>query len=836
MRSWGRRLIPSSGTIVGLLLTAVVWQLFVLDPIPLQRLESLTSDLRFRVRGPRLPGSEVVIAAIDEKSIDQLGRWPWPYTVQARLVDRLTEYGAAVIGYDVVFSSSDTNVSIDNLRELRKKLAQSLVPSAGLRSPAKPRPEADSAASGPAPASESELLLEHAIVDANHDRIFADALKRSGRTVLGYFFHWDERDIIHLSPENRREFWENIRGSEHLDVILPRGMKLQDLPLREAKAVESNIAILSKAVCKDDECRSGFFNSYPDPQDGVIRRYPLIVRTPELQAQGQIGGVKPNRRYRAPVYPPLAIRVLEQYLQGPPARVKGDPEGVESVLLLDREGNKYEIPTDRQGLMLINYLGPSEIQASERRQGALSPNRRFRFPRYAVVDIIDGRRDVAPPEAFRGKMVFIGATALALADDRVTPVDPSFPGVETHATVIDNILRRRFLAEPVWSSWYTTGSIFLIGIFLAFLLPRLRAMWSGTSATLLLIGGIALNYFLFVAYGWWLSVVYPGLATVVVAGGMTLYRYVGEEKDKRFIRKTFETYLAPELIDRMVQTRTPPQLGGSSGLRTAYFTDIASFSSFSEVLSATRLVDLLNEYLTAMTDILLAEGGTLDKYEGDAIVAFFGAPVPLEDHAARALRTALGMQQALGRLRDKWTSEGAKWPDLVHHMRMRIGISSGEIVTGNMGSTMRMNYTMMGDVVNTAARLEAAAKQYGIYIQCTTDTLTLAGLDDFEWRRIDKVRVVGKTEALETVEIMAYQGQLPEEQVQMRALYHQGLELYRQQKWSEAQAKFAESDKLEDMFPKRPTNPSRVYLERCDFFAANPPGEDWDGSWTLTSK
>jgi len=167
---------------------------------------------------------------------------------------------------------------------------------------------------------------------------------------------------------------------------------------------------------------------------------------------------------------------------------------------------------------------------------------------------------------------------------------------------------------------------------------------------------------------------------------------------------------------------------------------------------------------------------------------------------------------------------------------MRIGISSGDIVTGNMGSTMRMNYTMMGDVVNVAARLEASAKQYGIYIQCTMDTLEMAGRDAFEWRSVDKVRVMGRSQAVESVEIMALPGQLSAEQMELRARYMQGLELYRQQQWDEALAKFTESDKLEDVFPSRPTTPSRVYIERCTFFKENPPGPGWDGSWTLTSK
>jgi adenylate cyclase len=294
--------------------------------------------------------------------------------------------------------------------------------------------------------------------------------------------------------------------------------------------------------------------------------------------------------------------------------------------------------------------------------------------------------------------------------------------------------------------------------------------------------------------------------------------------------------VAPELIEEMVKNKHEPQLGGDSGVRTAYFTDIQSFSSFSEILTAQQLVSLLNEYLTSLTDILLDEGGTLDKFEGDAIVAFFGAPMPLEDHAFRAMTTALGMQANLADLRDKWRSEGDKWPQLVHEMRMRVGIHSGEFVTGNMGTSGRMNYTMMGDVVNTAARLEASAKQYGIYIQCTIQSLDLAGRDLFEWRDIDKVRVVGKAEAVETVEIMARKGGLPADLLEMRDIYGEGMNLYRKQQWDRARKKFEESERLEEIFPKRPTTPSQVYQQRCDHFKANPPGSDWDGSWTLTSK
>jgi len=246
-------------------------------------------------------------------------------------------------------------------------------------------------------------------------------------------------------------------------------------------------------------------------------------------------------------------------------------------------------------------------------------------------------------------------------------------------------------------------------------------------------------------------------------------------------------------------------------------------------------VELLNEYLTDMTDILLANQGTLDKYIGDAIVAFYGAPVPVENHEYMACLTAIEMQDGLDELRKKWQGEGDRWPDIVHHMQNRIGIATGDMVTGNMGSAMRMNYTMMGDVVNTAARFEASAKQYGVYIQVLESTYE-ACKDDFHWRELDYVTVKGKSVPAYSYELIARKGKLSPTYEKLLPVYNKGLKLYRSQKWVEAKKTFIEADALEDMFPFRPTNPSKVYIERCEYFMENPPGEDWDGSWTLTSK
>jgi adenylate cyclase len=419
-------------------------------------------------------------------------------------------------------------------------------------------------------------------------------------------------------------------------------------------------------------------------------------------------------------------------------------------------------------------------------------------------------------------------------DLRTTPVQETFPGVEIHASVMLSYMTDTFVQPK--SRADNIRAILLLGLLTGAVLVHFKIILSLAIALVIAVGWILFAYTEFFSALIVWEVVRPVFGIGLAFLAENLYKYLVLEKDKRFLRKSFSTYISPELIDQLVDEGIEPELGGASDILTAYFTDIQSFSSFSEILTASQLVELLNEYLTGMTDILLQHGGTLDKYEGDAIVAFFGAPLPMEDHAARAIYTALDMQKRLLQFREQWASEGDKWPDLVHEMRMRIGLNTGEFVTGNMGSSTRMNYTMMGDIVNTAARLEASAKVYGIYIQATVANLKHAGPDNFEWRDIDKVKVVGKSEAVETVEIMARKGDLSPNLLELKDIYQAGMELYKQQEWDKAKAIFGKSEKLEEVFTKRPGNPSLVYMDRCDFYKADPPGDDWDGSWTLTSK
>lgn len=331
-----------------------------------------------------------------------------------------------------------------------------------------------------------------------------------------------------------------------------------------------------------------------------------------------------------------------------------------------------------------------------------------------------------------------------------------------------------------------------------------------------------------------IPIVAPIVSLFVTYTANVIYKFIVEQKDKNFLKDTFGAYISPDLINQMYTDKQEPKLGGVAGYHTAFFSDIQSFSSFSEVLEPTRMVSLMNQYLTEMTDTLLEHKGTLDKYIGDAIVAFYGAPVSMENHEYHACLTALEMEKKLVNMRQRWKEEG-DWPDLVHNIRHRVGLNSGEMVTGNMGSAMRMNYTMMGDTVNLAARLEPAAKQYGVYIFVAENTYK-AVADQFDWRFLDYIRVKGKKKPVKAYELFSLKGELSEQNSQLVQAFDEGMELYHDQNWVKAKKQFKEALKLEEKFSDRPTTPSAVYLDRCDYYKNDPPGKDWDWVWTMRTK
>ncbi len=473
---------------------------------------------------------------------------------------------------------------------------------------------------------------------------------------------------------------------------------------------------------------------------------------------------------------------------------------------------------------------------------------------------------------FKGKIVVLGTSLAEDQDIKPTPYlsygeqDYLMPGVEIHANAIQQMLNADYIQMPTGTLEYKTrfnkDHLLIISLFIVvtlLLVTKTPPIWGFVIMAVELIIWVSYSIGAFLTDYLWLykliagqEINVPGLgesamipilfpaAAIVLPYGLNLtYKLFTEGQDKAFLKAAFGNYISPELIDEMFDSKQKPELGGNAAMRTAYFTDIASFSTFSELLTASELVILLNEYLTSMTDILLNGGGTLDKYEGDAIIAFFGAPVDQPDNALLALKVGVNMQQACDDLRKKWTSEGDKWPEIVKQMRTRIGINHGDLVCGNMGAENRMNYTMMGDTVNTAARLEEGAKQYGIYLATTIETLQAAGKDEFEWRIVDKTRYMGKSEATTTVEILGFKGGISDDLAKAIEIFNEGFELYQKMDWDGAIGKFTESEKYEEEFVGRPNTPSRKLIDRCNEYKEEPPvsgDDDWDGVFTMTKK
>lgn len=493
-----------------------------------------------------------------------------------------------------------------------------------------------------------------------------------------------------------------------------------------------------------------------------------------------------------------------------------------------RFGPVKRIPIDKYGRYQVNYKGHYKTTVGQRT-----------FQHLSYYDVSYGRVD---PSLYQGKVFILGSAAAALFDFVSGPHEENYPAVLIHATIIKNILDGDYITTL--SEHKQQIIILLLALFclLIGLIFKSNISVPISLVAMIIYTIIAYNFF---AHGLYIGASRQLLAMLLVNITTLVVQFYFENKEKSFINNAFKQYISPELIDTMVNNEIMPTLGGEESYITAYFTDIASFSTFSEKIgNPSKLVDLLNEYLTAMTDTLLGNKGTLDKYEGDAIIAFFGAPMPLENHAQSACDTAVDMQRKLKKLRKKWASEGNKWPKVVHDMHMRIGINSGNIVTGNMGSTMRKNYTMMGDAVNLAARLESAAKQYGAYIQISEDTEKQLDKSKFIYRSLDTVRVVGKSLPVKTFELLEHSGCENEKQLQeLVKLWEEARKYYLEMKWDTAIQIFTMCLELEPHHPDRDpgsrTTPSHVYISRCKAYKEHPPvapGEEWDGVFTATEK
>lgn len=730
------------------ILTALI--LFINSFEFLRQVELKTLDLRMVSRGTMMPGGETVIVAIDEKSVSELGRWPWPRTTIARLIDQLSQDGAKVIGFDVVFSEAENAPGQQFLEALASRLKKG-----GISDPAL-------------------LRWLHAEQQAvSPDALLADTMGMAQNITLGYFFHFPRRQgdqsrepvdpNAGVGIENGRYAMIRSQSGEPNDAYLPR-----------ADAPVANLRNLAEAAQN-----SGYFNMLPD-SDGSNRWSPLVVA------------------YGDAYYSSLPVSMVSAYLDFPLTSLTLESYGARGIDIGD-----IHIPTDESGKLLINYLGPPHT-----------------FPHYSITDILHGR---IPGGTFRDKIVLVGATAVGIYDLRVTPFSAAYPGVEIHATVIDNILHRSFLTASSLTRFIDVCAIILCGLIIGLAIPRMRPIPGMLAAIGVLTTFVALNFFIFLKFNTWLNLVYPFLTMILIYLGITIYHYFREERERKQIRNAFQYYLTASVINEMLKDPSKLKLGGDRKDLTVLFSDIRGFTTISERLTPEDLVALLNEYLTAMTNQVFAYGGLLDKYMGDAIMAVFGAPLDQPDHALRACRTALGMMTELRQLKDKWAREGRPVFDI------GIGINSGDMVVGNMGSEMRFDYTVMGDMVNLGSRLEGINKEYGTGIIISEFTYEMVQ-KEMCCRELDAVRVKGKNQPVKIFELLGEKKHEADFK-DWTDDFARALALYRAGKWDDAIAAF---DKT---FTARPGDfASKMYVERCKNLKEHPPDQPWDGVFVMTKK
>ena len=747
----------------------------------LKRFEYDTLDTRFRYRPARYTPRDprIVVVAIDQRSQEVLGKWPFSRKYFAQMLDALREDGAKVVSFDITFDKPDlTSAPIHDLLERLER--------------------------GKGTGQTFDTRLESQIRELGReydaDAQFAAALRRFGPVVLGNFY---------LQPEEVRGIPASVLDdyagmvqwySLNRNALSPASGKadlhslLQDYQL-EGTLYSATVANIPELAPPDNDEKTsiGFFNISSDA-DGVLRRGLLILPF----------GRSPNSD-DYDLYGSLEVQTMRLYLglKTDQITVNYGPAGIASIQFAD----KLTVKPDYLGRVLINYRGPGGT-----------------YPYYSLADVVQHK---FVPDTFKGKIVLVGASATGIGDLRTAPYGGiNYPGLEVHANVLDNMLNDGFLIRSAKQQLVDLALILLFGIPLGITLALVspRWMWFGLG---LLIPFAALVYVTFL-HGWWLNFTVPASVLTANVLVISLYRALLEEKEKRKVRTAFGQYLSPEVIRRLLVN--PRLVEPRKTEITVMFSDIRGFTTISEKLDAQELALFLNGYLSDMTKIVFDSQGTLDKYIGDAVMAFWGAPYEEPGHAIHACNASLAMMKRVRELQQKWEKEGKPKLDI------GIGLNSGVASVGNMGSALRYGYTALGDAVNLSSRLEGLNKDYGTHILLNETTYQATMEAGFVFRELDFIRVKGKLqpvriyELLGTVSDLRQNGNWTDLQEGLRA-FSEARTFYLQRNWSRAQRAF------QDILTRWPEDgPARAYWKRCQEYLFDEPPPSWDGVFTMDHK
>src|SRR5271157_1974203 len=706
----------------------------------LKRFEYSTLDTRFRYRPTRYtpPDPRIVVVAIDQRSQEVLGKWPFSRKYFGEMLDALREDGAKVVSFDITFDKPDQTVA--PIRALWAKL------------------EADKKAGKP-PDPKLEAQVFELAKEFDADAQFAAALRRFGPVVLGNFYLMPQEiqgiDDATLDKYGAMVQWYSLnRNATNPATGKADFASLLNNYQFEGTLYTATIANIPELAPPDNNEKTaiGFFNISSDA-DGVLRRSLLVLPF------GRTGNSDDFDLYGS-----LEVQTLRLYLglKTEQVTVNYGPAGISSLQF----GDKLVVHPDWLGRIIVNYRGPAST-----------------YPYHSIADVVHRK---FTPGSFKDKIVLVGASATGIGDLRTPPYGGiSYPGLEVHANVIDNMLNNDFLIRGVHQELFDLALIFVFGIPLGIALALVspRWMWFGLA---LLIPFAALIYLAFL-HGWWLNFTLPAGTLTANVMLVSLYRALVEEKEKRKVRSAFGQYLSPEVIRRLLLN---PQLVEPRKTDiTVMFSDIRGFTSISEKLDAQELALFLNGYLSDMTRIVFDTQGTLDKYIGDAVMAFWGAPYSDTEHSIQACTAAIEMMKRVRTLQKQWVAEGKPALDI------GIGLNSGAASVGNMGSALQYGYTALGDTVNLSSRLEGLNNEYGTHIVVNETTYAGAKEAGFLFRELDLIRVKGKLQPVTIYELYGHRLDLEQEGTLAKGearctQFEEARKLYRQRRWAEAQHAF----------------------------------------------
>ncbi|MGZ3773688.1 MAG: CHASE2 domain-containing protein [Pseudobdellovibrionaceae bacterium] len=825
------------------------------------------NDFKFKARDERHTSSPVALIALDGDSINEIGRWPWSRELIAEMTQKLIDLGASSVGYDVIFSEPEKANPEADLKMGAVVAANKDKVVLGVQSDDLTNflPYQDYCVSEAFLGSGGDQIVKlnpAFIVDesgsfldeVNWAPVFevlfsnikqsteGEVLKTLGKSDVSQLTGYQKNYLASQKTRAIFDFCKSWLTKE--DVFLQEGTKekvvdlymktLGNLKEFKGKDFDEIAGIIKKRVkfhsvpqygdwlgnipvLQNEAQYTASFIAKQD-SDGYVRRYPLFFRS----------GNKLGSSY----IPSLA---LQTYLAGTGYRAEvkvseeGDARTITSFSIVNPATEKkvVDLPVDSRGQLTIDYYGKqlsipyvpakelfSEFDDMTIQQKVLGNKN---------AQLLIETKKVNKKEFFKGRKVIVGATATGLYDLRTTPLEPNYPGPEIHMTVLANLLDQSFIKYWNQEARWMPLIVLIIGIVVSVAWSYMGAMVSMSMLLILNLIFWGADLYLFVYHKLQISTLFILIQLSTVYFVITVFKYFTEERKKKELKQTFSKYVSPAVVDEILKEPDNLKLGGRKQRMTVFFSDVRGFTTISEKLSPTDLSNLLNRYLTPMTEIVFANKGTLDKYMGDAIMAFFGAPIVDDQHAKQACRCALKSMEKLKELQEHFKAEN------LPNIDIGIGINTGEMSVGNMGSNIVQNYTVMGDAVNLGSRLEGINKEYGTHIiisQYTNEEVK----DAFVTREVDRVKVKGKNEPVRIFELMA-EGTLQSHRTEQIKIFNQGLEKYFKMRFDDALEDFKKSFELnpEDKV-------SKLYIERCQDFIEEPPPENWDGVFVMKTK